>query len=92
MEDKLNELKTRLRGIDNLSSAAAVLSWDQSTYMPPAGAPARGRQMATLNRLAHERQTDPALGRLLNQLQPWAESLGYDSDEAALLPRHPARL
>ena len=85
MEDKLNELKTRLREIDDLSSAAAVLSWDQSTYMPPGGAPARGRQMATLNRLAHEKQTDPALGRLLDQLQPWAESLGYDSDEAALL-------
>ena len=85
MEGKLNELKARLQEIDDLSAAGAVLSWDQLTYMPPRGAAARGRQMATLSRLAHERLTDPAIGHLLNQLQPWAESLGYDSDEAALV-------
>src|SRR4030042_1511550 len=38
MEKKLQELKDRLIEIDNLNSATAVLSWDQSTYMPPGGA------------------------------------------------------
>jgi carboxypeptidase Taq len=85
MEEKLNELRTRLREIDDLNSAADVLAWDQWTYMPRRGAEARGRQSATLARLAHERLTDPAIGRLIDQLQPWAESKGYDSDEAALL-------
>jgi len=85
MEQKLQELKTRLLEIDDIRSAAAVLMWDQSTYMPAGGAAARARQNATLGRLAHERFIDPALGRLLDNLQPYEESLPYDSDEASLI-------
>ncbi|MCZ7667784.1 MAG: hypothetical protein M5U34_11490 [Chloroflexi bacterium] len=55
MEKKLQELKTRFTEINDLEGAAALLNWDQSTYMPPGGAAARGRQMATLSRLAHEK-------------------------------------
>ena len=43
MEAKLQELKTRLLGINDLNAAAALLHWDQVTYMPPGGAAARGR-------------------------------------------------
>lgn len=85
MENQLNELKTRLQEVDDLNKAAAVLNWDQSTYMPSGGAAARGRQMATLSRLAHEKFTDAALGKLLDALRPYEESLPYDSDEASLL-------
>ncbi len=85
MEAKLNELKARLMEINDLQSAAALLSWDQETYMPAGGAPARARQLATLGRIAHEKLTNPALGRLLDELQPYAESLPYDSDEASLI-------
>ena len=85
MEPKLEELKARLLEIHNLDSAAAVLSWDQSTYMPTGGAPARGRQIATLKRIAHEKLTDPAIGKLLEDLRPYEESLPYDSDEAGLI-------
>jgi carboxypeptidase Taq len=53
--------------------------------MPPGGAAARGRQSALLARLAHERLTDPAVGRLIDDLTPYAESLPYDSDDAALI-------
>jgi carboxypeptidase Taq len=41
--------------------------------------------MATLERLAHEHATDPEIGRLLDALEPWAETLPYDSDDAALI-------
>jgi carboxypeptidase Taq len=85
VETKLQELKTRLAEIDDLESAAGVLRWDQNTYMPSGGAPARGRQIATLQRLAHERSTDTALGKLLDDLQPYEERLPYDSDEASLI-------
>jgi len=85
MEAKLQELKTRLIEIDDLESAAALLHWDQSTYMPPGGAAARARQLATLGRLAHEKFIDPAVGKLLEDLQPYEESLPYDSDEASLI-------
>jgi len=85
VEAKLTELKTRLLEVNDLESAAALLSWDQSTYMPSGGAAARGRQLATLGQLAHEKFTDPAIGRLLDDLQPYAESLPYEADDAGLL-------
>lgn len=85
VEDKLAELRARLLEISDLGYSAAVLSWDQSTYMPPGGAAARGRQKAMLSRLAHERLTDPGLGRLLDAVTPFAESLPADSDVACLV-------
>lgn len=85
MHDKLNELKRRLVEVDDLSSAAALLAWDQQTNMPPGGAEARGRQMATLQRLAHEKFTDERIGYLLEELQKAGADWAYDSDEASLL-------
>src|SRR3984893_5976314 len=82
---KLAELKRRLLEISDLAAAGAVLGWDQSTYMPEGGAVARARQGATLSRLAHEKSVDPTLGRLLDALQPYADGLASDSDDAGLL-------
>jgi carboxypeptidase Taq len=84
-ESKLNELKNRLIEANDLGAAAAVLGWDQATYMPPGGAPARGRQMATLGSLAQEKFTDPAVGKLLDELMKYADTLPADSDDAALI-------
>jgi carboxypeptidase Taq len=81
----LAELKTRLLEVDDLNGAASLLRWDQSTYMPPGGSAARGRQTATLSRLAHEKFTDAAVGRLLDQLERETASLPADSDEASLV-------
>ncbi len=85
MESKLHELKARLAEIHDLQMARAVLFWDQMTYMPPGGSAARARQAATLSRLAHEKFIDPAIGRLLDELQPLAESLPPDSHDGSLL-------
>jgi carboxypeptidase Taq len=85
MHPQLQDLKTRLLEVNDLNSANALLSWDQTTYMPSGGAPARGRQMATLARLAHEKFTDPAVGKLLDELRPFEESSPYDSDDASLI-------
>ncbi len=85
MQNKLDDLKNRLREVEDLNLASALLNWDQATYMPPGGAPARGRQMGLLSRLAHERFTDPAVGRLLDELQSYEESLEPEHDDAALI-------
>jgi carboxypeptidase Taq len=84
-EAMLAELKRRLLEISDLSFAGAVLSWDQATYMPPGGAVARGRQSALLSKLAHGQSTEPALGRLLDALEPHGEQLPRNSDEASLI-------
>ena len=81
----LSQLKTRLLEVDDLRHSADVLRWDQTTYMPPGGAPARGRQLSTLTRLCHERLTDPEVGRLLDAAARETESLPYDSDDASLV-------
>ena len=85
MQAKFQELKTRLIEVNDINSASGLLHWDQSTYMPPGGAAARARQSATLSRIAHEKFTDPAIGKLLDALTPYERSLDYDSDEASLI-------
>ena len=85
MQAKLTELKTLLTEASDLRAAQWVLDWDQSTYMPAGGAPARARHAALLARLAQERATDPRIGHLLDELQPYTESLPDEHPEAALV-------
>ncbi len=85
MEEKLRKLKELLARVSDLESAAAVLSWDQETYMPSGGARARAEQIATLGKLAHEFFTSTEIGELLTALAPYARQLDYDSDEASLI-------
>ncbi len=85
MDAKLNELKDLWRTYSDLTGAAALLHWDQATQMPPGGAPARARQLATLQRLAHETLTDERLGRVLDDLGVYANDLPEDSDDARLI-------
>src|SRR5262245_56732833 len=83
-EARLAELKRRLLEISDLNSAGAVLGWDQATYMPKGGAAARARQGATLSRLAHEKFTDPEIGRLLDGLAAHADGLPDTADDASM--------
>jgi len=85
MEKQLKELKSHLMEAYDLGRAGAVLGWDEMTYMPPGGAAARARQSALLARLTHEKSIDPAIGKLLDELRPYEESLPYDSDNASLI-------
>jgi len=85
MADALEQLQERLTEITDLGKVGRLLSWDQQTMMPLAGTAHRADQMATVYRLAHERFTDPAVGRLLEELRPLEESLDPDSDDAALI-------
>jgi carboxypeptidase Taq len=85
MTADFDELRARLAEHNDLQAAAALLRWDQATYMPAGGATARGRQLATLDRLAHAALTDPALARLLDRVTPAAEREGADSPAARLV-------
>ncbi len=85
MLKQYDELKTRLMEVYDLQHAGFLLNWDEATYMPRGGATARGRQFGLLGRLAHEKLIDPEVGRLLDTLRPYEESLPYESDEASLI-------
>jgi carboxypeptidase Taq len=85
MDRRLQELREKLAEVEDLGRAARVLGWDQQTMMPATGAPARAEQLATLERLAHELFTAPAIGRLLEELRPYEESLDPESVDASLV-------
>lgn len=85
VEPAFAELRDRLREIVDLRRAASVLYWDQYVMMPPGGNAARASQVATLESLTHERFVDDRIGELLGELEPYAESLPYDADEACLI-------
>ena len=53
--------------------------------MPPGGAGARADQFEALERIQHDRLTDPGLAKLLDALEPWAASADPDSDDASLI-------
>ena len=85
MEQKIQRLRTLLEEISDLNYISALLGWDQQTYMPSGGAVARGNQLALLGRLAHQRSTSAEMGKLLDELKPYAASLDPDSDDARLV-------
>jgi carboxypeptidase Taq len=85
MKEKIQQLRTMLEEISDLNYASALLGWDQQTYMPPGGAEARGNQLALLGRLAHERSSSVELGKILEELIPYADTLDPDSDDARLV-------
>jgi len=72
------ELRRELRAIEDLESAAAVLEWDQQTYMPDQGATARARQIALLGEVAHARRTSPRMRELMDGLSSMREEEGVD--------------
>lgn len=84
-EQQLQQLKTLLAEIADLNYASALLGWDQQTYMPPAGAENRGHQLATLQQIAHTKFVSDEIGKLLDDLQPYASQLDPASFEACLV-------
>src|SRR4051812_2413784 len=53
--------------------------------MPPGGADARADQFEALERIMHDRITDPGLGKLLDALEAFEAQVDPGSDEAALI-------
>jgi carboxypeptidase Taq len=84
-EQRLSELRERLAVIHDLRRAAWLLSWDQHTMMPPNGTPARGDQLSTIDRFAHELFTSDEIGELLQSLAEHERELDPESIDAALI-------
>ncbi len=85
MEQKLNQLKTILAEIADLEAASALMGWDQQVNMPPGGAEARGNQLATVQKLIHQKGITSEVGQLIEDLSLAAKELDPDSDEARLI-------
>ncbi|MCX7929385.1 MAG: carboxypeptidase M32 [Chlorobi bacterium] len=78
-----------MRTVSDLTSAAALLGWDQETYMPPLAAQARAEQIATLNALAHSMMTDERAVRLAEYFE---RELHSSAEELTILETRIARV
>jgi carboxypeptidase Taq len=85
VEAELRALKERLAEVCDIHRAGALASWDQLVMMPPLGSTGRAEIRATIGRVAQEKFTDDEVGRLLEKLRPYEESLEYESDDASLI-------
>src|SRR5690625_11802 len=83
LKEQLEAFRERSALLADLYGAAAVLGWDQQTYMPAAGNRHRANQAAALSRTAHEKLTDAAYGDTLARLTEQAGRLSAE-DRAAL--------
>ncbi len=85
MDERFQDLKTRLAQVSDLGRTLRLLGWDQETMMPRGGAQARAEQLATVSRIAHERFTENGIGGLLEQVGSLEDALDPESDEASLI-------
>ena len=68
-------LEERFKEINALEHAAAILSWDEATMMPPASGDARATALATLAGVMHEKVTGTEIGDLINKTAATDEPL-----------------
>lgn len=87
-DPQITALRSRLTRVSDLKAAAAVLDWDQSTYMPSGGGEARARQLATLSQIAHTEFTDPALGEILADLETRISDLSQEEAQLVRVTQH----
>jgi carboxypeptidase Taq len=85
LRPRFDELLRRLGEVSDLERIGSLLAWDEETKMPPAGAPARAEQRATLARIRHELGTAPELAELLDELRDLEMGSEPDSFEASVI-------
>lgn len=68
MANPWERLVQKIREINDLNSAYALLEWDQASFMPSKGGEARASSMGTMAKLTHERLIDQELGDILDTL------------------------
>ncbi len=83
MKPNFTVLKQQLAEIADLKAAAAVLEWDQQTFLPPGAEKGRARQIAALCRHLHRAASAPELGRTIDALEK--QPPAPDTVEFALL-------
>lgn len=82
MKSTIDAFKELLGEVLDAQAAIALLQWDEEVKMPPKGAAARGRQLATLSQWVHAAFTSDAMGRHIQELLDAGGAL--DPDDAAL--------
>src|SRR5438105_4114111 len=81
----MERLREVLAEVFDLQHAAALLGWDQDTYMPAGGVRNRANQVGTLRRVAHERFTTDEVGELLERAEADTAGMEEGANERSLV-------
>jgi Zn-dependent M32 family carboxypeptidase len=79
------QLLDKLRTITHLNHASSVLNYDRQVFMPSSerSSAARGQQLAVLATIAHEKATDPEIGKLIAQASKDLQELMSSCDASS---------
>jgi carboxypeptidase Taq len=75
VKNKYKKCLENMKEVTILSSIAGLLSWDQSTMMPPKGAKGRAEQTSIIAGILHDKFSDPKVGEMLHELQAKSNKL-----------------
>lgn len=85
MNDTLSLFKNRIARISDLNHSAALLEWDQETYMPDGAAAARAHQISTLRTMSHEMLIAAETEQLIQRLESdRLEASSLDADHVRI--------
>lgn len=84
-DTRISELLNYLQEIEDLKALGDLADWDQNTAMPNGAAAIRGKQMATLRGLLHERWTSPQLGNMLTALRGAVQQNAFTDADRGLV-------
>lgn len=75
LSETYGALVADLKRLHALTTTQGLLGWDEQVNLPPASAPQRATEMATLADLIHREFTRPQVGTWLDLLEPERDSL-----------------
>lgn len=75
MKESLDFIYKQQKELSHFGGIAALLSWDQMTYMPPKGNEERAEQLSLISRLSHERAVSEEFYNHLKKLNEDASQL-----------------
>ncbi|MDD5463792.1 MAG: carboxypeptidase M32 [Candidatus Moranbacteria bacterium] len=80
-KELFDELKDRLLELSHIGSAMALLHWDQEVFMPKNGAEFRGKTLANLAGIFHEKFTSKEFKKVLNEIAKLEKDNKLDKNE-----------
>lgn len=81
----IDELRSKYSEITYLHSAAALITWDMRTYIPPKGAEMRSEVLGYVSTLAFRKAVSEEMGTLLSQLAEGKIEEELTEDEKAMV-------
>ena len=85
MGEHLQRYREHTGKISSLGQIAALIDWDQQTYMPAGAAGARSEQIGVLSELIHSLSTSSEAGDLLKHAEDEVAGSDPDSPEARMV-------